>query len=481
MIVRELVTLLKLEVDDKKLKGFESSVKSLKSSIFDVQNLLAAGMAAALGSMVNRAREFGDELGATSAKIGISATDLDALRYVALQTDTSTEALTMGIGMMNRVLGQAQLGSKQAQKAIGQLGLSVKDLAGKETKEAFTTIVSRLSAIKSPALQAAAAQGVFGRGARELLPLIKAGGAALQSYIEQYAEMNPLTQDQIDALGEYDNTVNDLNVSIRNLSNLVAVSLLPIFKYLARVFTGWALTLGKIPKPLRDLLSLLTAIAFILPAIVVSMGLFGQAVNVIKAGLILMNPALGAAGSGFLAFAGAMAKSLFSAMPWIIALTAISYLMSELAVWAAGGKSIFNGILTIGEFIEGWKEAADGLYKILQGIANLDFIPLKNAVKSIKEDFDAIYKAMSRDALAGLSSSSNPLAIAFTRVVADPTALSQHDRDLDRAGAAGMTNYKYTFQVNGAENPEAVALAISRKMEEMDAKRAAQLKARTKN
>ena len=76
------------------------------------------------------------------------------------------------------MVGELGQGSKPAQKAFAQLGLTMQDLAGLSTAQQFSLISQRIAALP-PQMQAAAAIDIFGRSGQGLLNFIRTGSQSI--------------------------------------------------------------------------------------------------------------------------------------------------------------------------------------------------------------------------------------------------------------------------------------------------------------
>jgi hypothetical protein len=170
----------------KQLKGFQSGVagmSALSGSLGTMMPMLLpvvggfttlAGAIAALTSATRAA----EALHNLSQELGVAVGDLQVLQQVAAETGVSQEALTTGLRRTARMVGELGQGSKPAQKAFAQLGLTMQDLAGLSTAQQFSLISQRIAALP-PQMQAAAAIDIFGRSGQGLLNFIRTGSQSI--------------------------------------------------------------------------------------------------------------------------------------------------------------------------------------------------------------------------------------------------------------------------------------------------------------
>jgi hypothetical protein len=121
----------------------------------------------------------GSELADMSARTGIAASSLSALQYAAQQTGAEMSNVEAAVSKMQKGIGAAADGSKEAKGQLSDLGLRIEDLAKMTPEQQFSAIAGKLSTIKDPTMQAAAAMGVFGKSATAILPMINSDIGAL--------------------------------------------------------------------------------------------------------------------------------------------------------------------------------------------------------------------------------------------------------------------------------------------------------------
>jgi hypothetical protein len=135
----------------------------------------ALGIATSLEALVAFGKEIvhnATSLQFTAAMLGESTAAIERQRFAIEQSGGSFEALSAAITFMNRNLEDE---TPKATHALEGLGLSLKSLQQASPEVAFNTIVEAIRKLPDPMQQSAAALDIFGRGAREILPAIKAG------------------------------------------------------------------------------------------------------------------------------------------------------------------------------------------------------------------------------------------------------------------------------------------------------------------
>jgi hypothetical protein len=137
-------------------------------------SITAAG-AAILGPIVYGLKKFtdsGEALYEMSKRTGVSAEALAQLGYAAKQSGTDLEGVEGAIRKMQKFMGAAETGTKEARTELHRLGLSVADLKSLAPEQQFETIGAKIAGIVDPTARAAAAMKIFGKTGTTILPLL---------------------------------------------------------------------------------------------------------------------------------------------------------------------------------------------------------------------------------------------------------------------------------------------------------------------
>lgn len=210
---------------------------------FNIGKKLAAGAligVAALGLLVKRAMDAGDKIDKMRQRIGVSASFLSKLGYAADRSGSSIDVMEKGVARMTRTVADAQNGSTTAQWAIGQLGVSVYDAAGKmkSTETLFTEMVAALGQMQDGALKTAVAQQVFGKSGTALIPMAQ----NMQQLMQQGSKLGFVwTNQTAGAAATLKDKLDDLWTITGGLANRFASRLFPAITKIAQKIQDWYL------------------------------------------------------------------------------------------------------------------------------------------------------------------------------------------------------------------------------------------------
>ena len=214
----------------------------------DTQTLVAIGTFAALAaavveaekaliSMTKESAAYADEILTQSAVTGLSTEALQEYQYAAELVDVSLDTLTSSQTKMIRSMDAARHGSKEQAEAFDKLGISVQNADGtlRDAQDVFGDAIDALGAISNETERDAIAMTIFGRSARDLNPLIKAGSDGLRELTQEAHDVGyVMGEEALDALGAVDDQLQRMNRSGEALKNQIAVGMAPAVENLMK-------------------------------------------------------------------------------------------------------------------------------------------------------------------------------------------------------------------------------------------------------
>lgn len=177
----------------KSKRGLTSFEKSAKSTQRTMANLkrgligLAAGFT--VGAAVNQFNEMieaMDELGKTSRNLGIATEELGALRFAAERAGVSVEKMDTSLERMSRNVSQAAQAMGPAKDTIEELGLDAEKLNRASPDVAIRQIADAMEAVGNQADKVRIAESIFGRGAAEMLEVLRGGAGTIDALAGEF-------------------------------------------------------------------------------------------------------------------------------------------------------------------------------------------------------------------------------------------------------------------------------------------------------
>lgn len=290
--------------------GLQKITDNLEKGARAAVNLGKKILASAKGST-----GWADELLTESTKFGIDVETLQRMHKAAEFIDTDVETVLNAKARLAKNKGSLK----------ETLGFSAD---GMDVDEAFWKAGEAIMAMTDEFEKEEAAQKIFGRGWKELVPLFSAGQEEYNALLD---EQSALSKEQVESLGKADDAIKKVEQQVEDLKN----------KF-------WAENADKLTELLQWLVDNKDAVVTALSAIGAAFGVLklGEtAANVMKLANGFKMMGLGGAGT-----AGAAAPAATAAAP--AAGTAGKG-------WLAGHMAEFSGMLGVGAIVAGSMWAAD--------------------------------------------------------------------------------------------------------------------------
>lgn len=167
------------------------------AAAFSVKKLIDFGVATV---------QMADATQRLATQLNLSTDEVQDLQAVAVATSTPMNTLSSSMQNLQQQLGSGDAGLR---KAVRDLGLEFNDLRRMSPWESYTKIADAIRGIADPLQQAAAAEAVYGKNWRELLPAIKAG---VSEVAEGHVKMS---KEAIDALARLQARWNELVAGVK--------------------------------------------------------------------------------------------------------------------------------------------------------------------------------------------------------------------------------------------------------------------------
>ena len=255
--------------------GAQKALNSMKSfgnaSVVAVTAAAAAvtGLIKGMKELNDIARKYAaeaDEIITQSAVTGLSTTLIQQLQYAEPLIDVSVDTITSSLTKLTKNIADAANGNDKLKESFRNLGVDVQNGAGelRDAQDVFFDLVDALGEMGNDTERDAAAMELLGRSAQDLNPLIKQGTSTLREYMAAADENFVLTEDQIKALGELDDQVQQNKLEWEALKKQLAAEFAPVAKDVMEKFgkfvknAGEALIESGLIDAIGNMLKLLT-------------------------------------------------------------------------------------------------------------------------------------------------------------------------------------------------------------------------------
>lgn len=221
------------------------------------------GIGAIIGGFVKcsvEAAEFADNLLTLSSTSGIATDELQRLDYASKLVDVSVDTMTSAMTRMIKTMNDSRDGTGNAAEAYKKLHVRLTEANGalRDSNTVFYEVIDALGRVTNETERDALAMEVFGRGARELNPLIEAGSKSLKEMGDEAEKLGVIMgEEDLRKLGKFQDVMDKFESTTQALKNNLGLMLLPI---LTRLFE----VISSIPEPvLKTLVTLASIIATI--------------------------------------------------------------------------------------------------------------------------------------------------------------------------------------------------------------------------
>jgi phage-related protein len=190
----------------------------------------AVGAGKALVDMSVNSAAYADEILTASTVTGMSTDSLQAYKYAAELVDVSLETLTGSMAKNVKSMSSARKGTGEIADAYRQLGISVTDANGnlRDSETVYWETIDALGKVSNETERDALAMQIFGKSAQELNPLIAQGSAGIAELTEEARRMGAvMSEDSLNALGEFDDSIQRLKAGGEAAKNMLGTVLLP--------------------------------------------------------------------------------------------------------------------------------------------------------------------------------------------------------------------------------------------------------------
>lgn len=372
MALRELLVDFFVNVDSKKLDHVNEKIEQVKEAAKGFLEVLAGGAALeGIKSFVEGQVEAGAQLGNTANKLGISTEELQQFQYLMQSNGASADQAGNALTKLNRVVGDAASGGKEASDQFAALGVSIKDSNGNvlPLSEITNQLSEKISGLGSAAEKTAVATKLFGRGNTIVLNALGHGTEKIDEANKEFKELGGgLSGDFVDSAKAAEEATVGYDLAIAGVKSTIAGGLLPALTKIIKTVAKWAASARQIIGQSKIVQ-------------VVLVGLTVAATALAFQGLISLATSFGTAAAAALGFTASTLP--ISAIGLLIALAigAILLIIEDLYTFLTGGQSV------IGDWIKSWA-GVDAATKIVAGLNSaLDYLkPILKAIAEITLD-----------------------------------------------------------------------------------------------
>jgi len=214
----------------------------LKTTALVAGGVAAAGLAivGAFNGIGASARSAADDNSELADKLGLTMTQLEAMRLVANENSGSLEGLQRVFDKISKSMTKLDEDSEKARYAFEVLGLSQKDLANQSEQQIAGTIIKNYEALGRSAKATAAVAQLLGPGFRDQIPAIKAAADGLDGYTERAVKFGAVaTKELVEKGGQQEVALSNLGLAWKGLANEIGLAMGDSVKSVAEGVTSF--------------------------------------------------------------------------------------------------------------------------------------------------------------------------------------------------------------------------------------------------
>lgn len=238
MIIRELLNLLGLEVQEGEFQKGEKAIVALEKALAVVATV---GAGAAL--VINKLVDDVQTISRSAATLGVGAGALQEWGYAAQATGSDLRQLTQTLLGLQTKVHEVATGNKDTQKLFRQLGLSVRTAGGelKSMETLLPEVADAFARMENGTKKTALATELLGGlGAKTLLPMFTEGSAGLREFAAEARAMGAVLNEQaIGATKAFDDELTRARAILLGLTYDVGLALLPAVRDILTAVRAW--------------------------------------------------------------------------------------------------------------------------------------------------------------------------------------------------------------------------------------------------
>lgn len=191
----------------------------------------AALVAGAAYGMLKSFADAGEEIANTADRLGVNAEKFQEYRFAADQAGIANDVFVGGLSKLSVGLGKAATGKGNVGKVMAALRINLRDGNGriKTATDLLPELADRFAKIQDPALRAAAASELFGRGmGPKFAMLLAQGSGELERQAARARELGVVMSEQTardtEAFGDQ---LNEVTLAGKGLAYSISAAILP--------------------------------------------------------------------------------------------------------------------------------------------------------------------------------------------------------------------------------------------------------------
>jgi hypothetical protein len=377
------------------LHGWGAGLRSFGAKLTAPLALAGVTGVAGLVALSGQIASYGDQIAKAADRTGMTTNAVSELGHAAGLSGSDFATLESGLVRMQRTTAEAAAGSRSAQRALAELGVSAADLAGMTPDQQLGVFADRIAAIRDPAARTNAAMEIFGKSGQKLIPMLSGGAAGLAAMREEAVALGKsIDRKDADAAAELGDSLDRLKGALKAATFHAGAAFAPA---LAKAFNWLAKSAGAVARWVRDNRGLILAAVAGAAAIagvgvaIMGLGFALQIVSFALGGLIALWGAFGAALAFVVSPVGLVVAGLGGLAAYLLFFTDTG---RQALSWFGEAWGVFRGEATDAwGAIVGALAAGDlqGAFEVAMAFLRLQWVRATNFLESKWLDFRDLF------------------------------------------------------------------------------------------
>ena len=219
--------------------GIKKGLGAVTKSLFSFKSAIAGAVGVGgLGLLVKNSLEATDRIGKLSGVLGISTKDLQTFKLASEIGGIELETFAKGVRRFTDNIGDFKLGVGEAKVSFEQLGITTQDVLAIENDQValLGLVADALNEVEDGAIKTKLAIEIFGGRGAELINVLDGGTEQLRAFAEESAKFGSLTDGQVKAVEDFNDSIVRTKTVFANLVNQVVANLTPALLDLSDTF-----------------------------------------------------------------------------------------------------------------------------------------------------------------------------------------------------------------------------------------------------
>ena len=222
----------KIATAGKSLEEMGKSMTAAGAALTKGLTLPILGAGTAILALVTKSAAAAAALEAMSKQTGLSVGRLQEMRYVASQTNTTFEAITMAVATMTRNMVDADKEGSEIAEAFSRLRIQTKnaDDTFRDMNDILPETIKALAEMSPGVDRNDRLMQIFGTRAKELIPMLDAGAAGIEAFTAEAHRLGLVSPGTIKALADFNDKMDALKQRLAMAGMELAERFLPLLE-----------------------------------------------------------------------------------------------------------------------------------------------------------------------------------------------------------------------------------------------------------